>query len=121
VDKRKVVVYLSGKYSTGVPQLNLIRARDMARTLWEHGYTCLCPHCNTDFSPMDDKLISYDDYIRGDLELLRRCDVIMMMKDWEDSPGAKVEHDTAQAESIPVFYGLEDLNMWYAGKPTATL
>jgi len=46
----------------------------------------------------------YGDYMRADLRMLLRCDVIYMLKGWEDSAGARVELSVAQAVGMEVMY-----------------
>lgn len=47
---------------------------------------------------------SYGDYMRADLRILLRCDVIYMLKGWEDSTGARVELSVAQSVGMEVIY-----------------
>jgi hypothetical protein len=68
---------------------------------WKKGYAVICPHLNThDF---DDE-VSYEDVLAGDLEIVRRCDVIVMLPDWENSNGAKQEYEEAKRWRLRVEY-----------------
>lgn len=42
--------------------------------------------------------------MRGDIELLLSCDGIYMLKGWEKSKGAKLEHEIATALKIKMMY-----------------
>ena len=110
-DKRLLLIYIAGKYSNGNIEINIQRAREAAKGVWEAGFTALCPHLNTQHFEID-CLCEYDDYILGDLTMLIRCDGIFMMKDWEDSAGALGEHYVAQQCGIPIFKSLEELNTY---------
>jgi hypothetical protein len=96
-----MLVYVSGRY-TGTIDANIQAARAVAIALWEHGHTALCPHLNTQHFEQDCKA-SYEDYIRGDLEMVARCDALVMVAGWEESNGAKIERDYALGLGIPVF------------------
>ena len=102
------VVYISGAYRNksinGVYE-NIQKARTEAIKWWRKGYAVICPHMNT--ALMDG---SCDDsiWIKGDLEILSRCDIIVMLKGWRDSEGACCEWDDAVASGIEIIYQ-EDL------------
>jgi len=108
--KRSIIVYIAGKYSgpegketdyaeTGI---NILKARRIAVEVANKGFTPLCPHLNTAHFQFDCKC-TYEDYLKGDLEMLSRCDYICMVPGWEDSPGARVEYDFAKKAGIPIF------------------
>ena len=46
----------------------------------------------------------YTEIMKLDLAELERCDAIYMLKDWCDSPGAKVEHFRAVELGLVVWY-----------------
>ncbi len=90
---------------------NVNKARKVARKVWLSGFTAICPHLNTDFE--DNLLIPHEEYLKGDLEILIRCNVILMLENWENSKGARQEHDEAHAIGIPILYSVESLEAWY--------
>ena len=94
------IYYIAGPYRAdsirGVQQ-NIERASDVAYKYWKEGHAVICPHKNTSFfdgQEFEDASI----WLKGDLEILKRCDVIVMMKDWEKSIGAS--NELAYAESL---------------------
>ena len=93
------VVYIAGPY-TGNIDRNIQQAREIAIKLWQMGHTALCPHLNTAHFEVD-CTSGYDDYIRGDLDQLSRCDAIVMTKDWLASKGAVGERVYAEKLGIP--------------------
>lgn len=109
---RNKVVYVSGKYSGDIEH-NIQVARRYAIKLWEIGFTVFCPHLNTQHFEKDCD-ISYEDYIAGDLEIVRRCDAIFMLPGWIGSKGAIQERLEASRQGIPIFHfhKLEDLVKW---------
>ena len=46
----------------------------------------------------------YADYMKADLELLLQCSTILMLKGWENSNGAKIEYQIAEAIGMEVIY-----------------
>lgn len=74
------------------------------------------PHANTMFftAAAPDAV-----WLDGDLEMLARCDAVIMTTDWKRSSGATAEHSFAINRGIPVFYTLHELNLWHACKAPA--
>jgi len=103
--KRSEVVYISGPYSNGGGTIeeNITRARKVAIRYWEMGYTVICPHLNTINFENDCKL-DWEDYVEGDLELIRRSDIIIMLAGWGNSAGATTEHAEARRLNKIVVY-----------------
>ena len=98
------VLYLAGKYrdvrGTWYVEQNIQAARKIAVELWQMGYAVICPHANTAFfeGPLNDQQI-----IDGDLELVKRCDGVVMLPGWETSEGAIFEHRIALEAKKPIF------------------
>ena len=101
-----MLVYVSGPYSPGhgrSTEDNIIAARKVAIALWEDGHAVICPHLNTAHFE-DDCKATYDDYISGDLEMVRRCDGIVMISNWDQSKGAHLEHLEAAFTKKKIYY-----------------
>ncbi len=88
---------------------NIRRAERLALEVWRAGAACICPHANTRFFQ---GAASDDIWLEGDLEILRRCDAILLTPDWERSLGASKERDRAIHLHLPVFYELWQLKDW---------
>ena len=58
-------------------------------------------HCELNF---DVKNTSWHDFMIFDLNLLKKCNKIFMLKDWQESVGATIEHMWAQKLGIEVIY-----------------
>jgi nucleoside 2-deoxyribosyltransferase len=128
--RRNVVVYVAGPvratsiccllydaYGKPVGQTdcwqveqNIRRAEELAWRVWEAGFTALCPHTNTRFYQNS---LPDDTWLAGDLELLRRCDAVLLTLDWMRSSGARAERDFAINEGVSVFTTVEDLIIAY--------
>jgi dienelactone hydrolase len=101
-----LVAYTAGPYRSieGVwgAHKNIEAARVVARKLWGMGYSVICPHSNTahfDGADYEDA----DTFIEGDLELLRRSDVIVMLPGWQKSRGATIEHAEARRTNKRIY------------------
>lgn len=106
------VVYIAGPFrgpSHWAIAENIRNAERLALEVWRLGAAAICPHANTahfqDAAPDDV-------WLKGDLELLNRCDAIIMTEDWQESSGATAERHFAISKSIPVFYRTADLAWW---------
>jgi hypothetical protein len=100
------LIYVAGPYRSklgiwGVKR-NIEKAAVVARQLWAGGFAVICPHMNT--ALMDGSDIPDESFLKGDLEILRRCDAIVMVGFWEGSEGASNEHEFACVSGIPAFY-----------------
>lgn len=90
---------------------NIRNAERLALEVWRAGAAALCPHANTahyqDAAP--DHL-----WLNGDLEMLARCDAMLMTPDWQRSSGARAEHEFALKNGIQVLYTIDALKVWLA-------
>jgi len=96
-----MLIYIAGPY-TGDRDKNIQDARKVSIELWKKGHAVVCPHLNT--AKMEDDGIEYDVILRGDVDIISRCDAIMMMENWEESSGASLEHKYAEGIGLPIFY-----------------
>ena len=108
------VIYIAGPFrgpNAWEIEQNIRRAETLALEVWKLGAAAICPHANTRFfqNAAPDKV-----WLDGDLEILKRCDAILMTDDWEKSEGAKAEYTFAKKNGIPVFYSVEFLKIWLA-------
>ena len=93
-----MILYLSGPCKGDVAA-NIARAWVKAQSLWPR-FTVICPHTNS--AGMDGA-----DFIAGDLEIIDRLlpsDGIYMMRGWEGSDGAQLEHHRAKMQGLQIFY-----------------
>jgi hypothetical protein len=98
------VVYISAPYRSnsinGIHE-NIEIARRVALRYWRKGFAVICPHLNTAYF---DGAISDEEILAGDIEILKRCDGIVMCGNWKDSEGARNELVIAQAQKKIIFY-----------------
>jgi hypothetical protein len=98
------LIYTAGPYN-GTDHLDIkqhiLNASKVAIECWRKGWACVCPHKNTGgYEAFEDELIDWGTWVRGDLEILKRCDAIVMVKDWKESRGAKLELNLAKELGI---------------------
>lgn len=86
-------VFVSGPM-TGIENFNYPAFNRAAEALRKLGYTVLNPAEN----PEQD---SWEGYMRHALIQLLQCDVVAQLPGWEDSRGARMEHDVADELGIP--------------------
>lgn len=106
------VVYVAGPFrgpNSWEIEENIRRAERLALQVWRAGAAALCPHTNTRFfnGAADDAV-----WLAGDLELLARCDAVILTPNWRESSGARAEHDFATGRGIPCFHSIDDLRAW---------
>lgn len=98
------LAYVAGPYRAKTPLdilKNVHAAGEVALKYWRLGYAVICPHKNT---ALFDGQADDDVWLKGDIEMLRRCDVVVMMANWRESRGATAEHAIAIAHNIPIIY-----------------
>ena len=89
-------VYISGPLNADNPykiEQNVDVARCVAHLMWRLGLAVLCPHLNT--LGMVGMLAKEEQFLEGDLRLMKGMDGVVMLPFWLQSVGAKVEHQYA--------------------------
>jgi len=102
-DDDQPIIYVAGPYNAptemGIMD-NIRKACEARDDLVVAGWAVVCPHANT--ANMDNE--NPDIYYRMDVKILARCDAIYMLHGWENSPGARMEHEMALEWGITVYY-----------------
>lgn len=103
-----MIIYLAGPIRPKGDQTlegNVAKAKSIALELWKAGYTVISPHANSDLPiALADKELDSSRWLAGDLEIIARCDVIVVLPNWEQSEGTKKEIAFAEGRDIPVSY-----------------
>jgi hypothetical protein len=96
------VAYVAGPYRASTPYQTLLNVQEASRVsleLWKMGYAVICPHKNTSmFDGECEELI----WLNGYLEILKRCDIVIITHNWDESDGAIKEVAFADSLGIPV-------------------
>lgn len=97
-----MLIYVAGPYSGNVEK-NIAQAREIAAKLWAKGHAVICPHMNS--AHLDEGTgITWEQFMAGDLIMISVCDALVMTPNWQESRGAKIEHEYAVTLNIPIFY-----------------
>lgn len=104
------VVFISGPYRDSnewLVEQNIRQAEALALSAWGIGVAVHCPHKNTARfgGALPDEV-----WLKGDLEILRRCDAVLCTPDWRRSSGATAEVALAKSLGIPVVETVEELS-----------
>lgn len=92
-------VYISGKINGLPPFYSQMRFANAERKLAEKGFEVVNPW-KLDMSDCKE----WDDFMMRDLEILRHCDAIYMLCNWQESDGALVEYDFAKGKKMQILY-----------------
>lgn len=108
------LIYIAGPFraaNSWEVEQNIRRAESLSLEVWRLGAAAICPHTNTRFfsGAAADAV-----WLAGNIEILKRCDAVMLTPDWQRSSGARAEVKVADDLGIPVFVALEDLAIWLA-------
>lgn len=96
-----MLVYVAGPYA-GDTDRNIEQAAQIAAQLWELGHAVICPHTNTAHFEKRCK-VAYEQWIAGDLNMIARCDALVLTPDGHTSHGVQMERAYAESLGIPVY------------------
>ena len=105
------VVYIAGPYRGPRAidiEHNACRARLVAASVVAAGGIPLVPHAN---SLHFDDLAPAEWWLEATLEMLRRCDAVVVLPGWKHSEGTKGEIAEAERLGMPVYYCYENLRL----------
>lgn len=107
------VVYVGGPfrakqrnpYNQWEQENNIRKAEELAWLVWSKGHAAICPHSITRFyqGSLDDEI-----WLEGDLQILSRCDCLLLVEGWKDSSGTLSEVKFCKDNGIPVFENIDD-------------
>lgn len=89
-------VYIAGPM-TGYPDLNFPAFNKEAAKLRKKGYTVINP---AEVNP--DVTMAWAECMRKDIAELVQCDAIKLLKGWENSKGATLEHHIAERLELKI-------------------
>jgi hypothetical protein len=96
--------YIAGPYRGATRRevvANIKRAEDLARALWKKGHPVICPHLNTS---LFDGIAPDGLFLQVDLEILSRCDYVIIIDDCKLSESAWKEIGLARELRLPVYW-----------------
>ena len=102
------LLFIAGPYRGNIKQ-NIATARLHAEMLWKTGrYFVLCPHLNSAFM---DGIAPDEVFLRGDIEALKRCDVLYLLPKWQESEGSRGEYAAALQAGLEIIHADRFLNV----------
>lgn len=109
-----IVAYAAGPFRGETAweiECNIRRAEELGAEIVKLGHMVVIPHANTRWlhGTAPDSF-----FLEGTLELLRRCDCVVLTADWIRSSGARGEVEEAHKLGIPVFTSLDAFRRWAA-------
>lgn len=102
------LVYIAGSYRAANPWLieqNIRKAEELCLEVWKNGHVGVCVHsmCRFMYLAAPDEV-----WLKGDLEILGRCDAMLLVPGWESSAGTLGEIEYCNRHKIPIFENLKD-------------
>lgn len=107
------VIYIAGKYrgpNAWDIEQNIRAAEDVAARVLAAGMMPLCTHSMTRHM---DGIASEAFMLAGTLELMRRCDAVVLVPNWRDSEGARAEVAEAMRLGLPIMYAWGDASYFH--------
>jgi nucleoside 2-deoxyribosyltransferase len=106
------VIYVAGPFRAATRwevEQNVRRAEELALRVWQLGAVGLCVHSMCRFFEGE---APDETWLDGDLEVLRRCDAVIVARNWSRSTGTRAELEIAHGLNKPIFYDLDKLTLW---------
>ena len=103
------IVYIAGPFrgpNAWAIECNVRVAENAALSVAMAGFCPLCPHAM--FRHFD-KTLPDSFWLSATQDLLRRCDAMLLVGNWERSQGALAEKVLAESLNIPVVYDVAEL------------
>jgi|SRR5688572_2233764 len=97
------VIYIAGKYrgpNSWAVEQNIRAAEEVAARVVQLGMMPMCTHPMTRHMG---GLASDEHMLAGTLEIMSRCDAVLLVPNWRDSEGTRAEVAEAKRLGLPVF------------------
>jgi len=110
--KKMKMIYIAGPYRAGnawMVEKNIRAAEEISFQVYSHGAVAICPHT---ISRYMSGTLSEGFWIEATLNMLSRCDAMVVVKGWEMSAGTLGEIEYAKKHNIAIFYDLKDFYDW---------
>lgn len=106
------LIYIAGPYTSDTKygiQENIMVAVNAAIYLRQNGIACFVPHLESMFH---NDSITESEWMNQFIEILFRCDGILLLPGWQNSKGTNIEKQKAEEMCIPVFYDKLSVVKW---------
>lgn len=108
------LVYVAGPFRAETAwgiKCNIHRAEVVGAEVADAGFMPVIPHANTAHFH---GLGTDEFWLDGTLEIMRRCDAVVLVPGWEGSSGTRAEIEEANRLGIPVVHYVSDLTLRWA-------
>lgn len=106
------LTYIAGPYRAKTPygvEQNIRAAEAMILPVAAYGCVAVVPHL---MFRAHDGALPDEWFLAATLEIMRRCDAVLMLPTWRQSSGARDERDEAIRIGLPVFESVDELAEW---------
>lgn len=111
------LVYVCGPITAKTKEqrdANIETGRAVGFDVWRLGAMAIVPHLNS--LSMFERGVDGAAIYLGDLELMKRCDAVLVLDGWQASFGCNLEVSWANHNGMPVFFDLKGLGAWLGEK-----
>lgn len=112
------VIYVAGPYRAATREgveLNIQAAKRVGLLVAKLGASPIIPHMNTAHLDAVDPSIGDEYWLAATMELMRRCDAVVLVPGWENSEGTLAEIDEAHRLGLKVFATMHAFHRWADG------
>lgn len=106
------IIYVAGPYRAATPEgvgLNIASAYKVGTEVIKRGYGVIIPHSNTGCMERILSNVPDEFWLAMTLELMRRCDAVVLCPGWTRSTGTLGEINEARRIGLPVYEDVDDL------------
>lgn len=102
------LIYVAGKYSEKTYSEiddNIRKAEYASVKLLSLGWAVITPHKNTAHYEIYEaaEKLNYKVFMDNNFEILQRCDALFLLKDWQNSKGARMEAEHARYGNMEIY------------------
>lgn len=112
--KEMKMVYVAGPYradNSWELEANIRAAETISFQVFSLGAVAICPHTISRYMA---GTLNDDFWLEATMNMLSRCDAMIVAKGWEKSAGTLGEIGYAIENNISIFYNLKDFINWVA-------
>lgn len=117
--KSEVFVYIAGKYTDKTliqTERHVLDALELSIWCAEAGIHFFCPHTHSKFLDLYAPSVSWEYWMDVDIRVIENlANCMLMVHNYSDSKGAKLEEAKAKELGYPVFYNFDEFIIWYSG------
>lgn len=106
------LIYVAGPYRAATRDAiarNIDAARVIGISAAALGWFPVIPHANTAHMELDLPGLGDEFWLAGTLEMMERCDAVVLVPGWESSAGTRGEIIRAEELHLPIFRSLDAL------------